>query len=286
MVSPGGHAMARGFALFLGLVYRSVRAQVPVQTVRSVMVVTLFVSGVLFPLLQILRFGRTDHRRPADVAVVFGARVYADGRLSDAVGDRVAMAVELYLQGWVRELVMSGGPGDGAIHETAAMKAAAVRAGVPAAAIRCDPEGLSTAATVRNTAREFAGKRVPAVSGYYHLPPIKLAYAGAGVEVFTVPAQARTQRRAWDLQSVFREVPAFWVHFAGATSARPARFPPVPWEEIGDFHSRCTGVHFTCRHGPRNLGAGTADRPGTSRVPMLPPGLTASRSGTGAVHRG
>ncbi len=207
------------FALLLGLVYRGVRARVPVLADRPVMVVTLLVGGVLFPLLQILCFGRTDYRRPADVAVVFGARVYADGRLSDAVGDRVVTAVELYRQGWIRELVMSGGPGDGAIHETAAMKAAAVRAGVPATAIRCDLEGLSTAATVRNTAREFAGKRVLAVSEYYHLPRIKLAYARAGIEVFTVPADARDWRRAWDLRSVLREVPAFWVYFARAVAA-------------------------------------------------------------------
>jgi len=201
------------FALLLGWVYRGVRADVPVRTDRPALAVAALVGGLMFPLLQIVCFGRTDYRRPADVAVVFGARVYADGRLSDAVGDRVATAVELYRQGWIRELVMSGGPGDGAIHETAAMKSAAVRAGVPAAAIRCDPEGLSTAATVRNTAREFAGGRVLAVSEYYHLPRIKLAYARAGIDVFTVPAEARDWRRAWDLRSMLREVPAFWAYW-------------------------------------------------------------------------
>ena len=34
----------------------------------------------VFPLAQMLFFGTTDYRRPADAAVVFGARVYADGR--------------------------------------------------------------------------------------------------------------------------------------------------------------------------------------------------------------
>lgn len=174
----------------------------------------------LFPLLQVLCFGRTDYRRPADVAVVFGARVYADGRLSDAVGDRVRTAVELYRAGLVRELVMSGGPGDGAIHETEAMRAAAIRAGVPTESIRLDPAGLSTADTVRNTASQFAGRRVLAVSEFYHLPRIKLAYARAGLDVFTVPAKPQNWRRAWDLRSVFREVPAFWVYYLQATTGQ------------------------------------------------------------------
>jgi uncharacterized SAM-binding protein YcdF (DUF218 family) len=200
------------FALLLGLVYREVQTPAPTSADLPALAVTVLACGLLFPLLQILCFGRTDYRRPADVAVVFGARVYADGRLSDAVGDRVATAAELYRQGWVRELVMSGGPGDGAIHETTAMKAAAVRAGVPASAIWCDLEGLSTAATVHNTAPTFTGQRILAVSEYYHLPRIKLAYARAGLDVFTVPAEARNWRRAWDLRSVLREVPAFWLY--------------------------------------------------------------------------
>lgn len=190
------------------------------STDRPTLVVTWLGCFLLFPLIQVVCFGRTDYRRTADAAVVFGARVYADGRLSDAVGDRVRTAVELYRQGWVRELVMSGGPGDGAIHETAAMRAEAIRGGIPAAAIRCDLNGLSTAHTVRNTAGEFAGRRLLAVSEYYHLPRIKLAYARAGLDVFTVPAEARDWRRTWDLRSVLREVPAFWLYYARAIFGR------------------------------------------------------------------
>lgn len=209
---PASVVFGAGLFFILG----QVGAPKVVRPDRPVLVATLLGCFLLFPLVQILCFGRTDYRRPADAAVVFGARVYADGRLSDAVGDRVRTAVELYRQGWVRELVMSGGPGDGPIHETAAMRAEAMRGGVPAAAIRCDPNGLSTAHTVRNTAGEFAGRRLLAVSEYYHLPRIKLAYARVGLDVFTVPAAARDWRRTWDLRSVLREVPAFWLYYGRA----------------------------------------------------------------------
>jgi hypothetical protein len=77
----------------------------------------LFLFG-MFPLAQMLFFGNTDYRRPADAVVVFGARTYKDGRLSDALEDRVRTACELYRIGLARRLVLSGGPGDGAVHET------------------------------------------------------------------------------------------------------------------------------------------------------------------------
>src|SRR5437868_14663387 len=76
----------------------------------------------VFPLLQTVCFGKTDYRREADVAVVFGARAYADGRPSDALADRVRTACELYQRGIVKKLLLSGGPGDGLVSETEAMR--------------------------------------------------------------------------------------------------------------------------------------------------------------------
>ena len=85
------------------------------------MVSTVSVSLIAFPLLQILCFGHTDYRRHADAAVVFGCRVYSDGTPSGALEDRVRQACELFELGYVEHLVMSGGPGPGATHETDAM---------------------------------------------------------------------------------------------------------------------------------------------------------------------
>ncbi len=183
----------------------------------SVFVVLAWTTALacLWPLLQILTLGRSDYRRPAEVAVVLGARVYADGRLSDAVADRVRTAVELYRDGWVEGLILSGGPGDGTIHETEAMRDAAIQAGVPAAAIRLDREGLNTRATAANTVRMVGrgGGRMLVVSEFYHLPRIRLAYAVEGREVCTVPARPRHASRWFPLGSLVREVPAYWLYY-------------------------------------------------------------------------
>jgi len=183
-----------------------------------------------FPLAQMLFFGNTDYRRPADAVVVFGARAYADGRLSDALEDRVRTACELYRAGLVKRLVISGGPGDGAVHETEAMRRYAVNHGVRTEDIFTDANGLNTEATVRNTIplfRQWHTTRVLAVSHFYHLPRIKLTYQRAGLDVCTVPA-----RQKYFLSqipySMAREVAAFWTYYL---KEKPARSYATGWLE-------------------------------------------------------
>jgi len=148
---------------------------------------------LLFPLLQMLAFGKTDYSRHADAAVVPGAKIYADGHLSDALQDRVRTACQLYSRGLVRKLIFSGGPGDGVIDEPQAMKSYAVRQfGIPGKDIILDHAGLNTQATVENTSRILAEQNfttVLCVSHFYHLPRLKLAFDRAGISAFTVPAR-------------------------------------------------------------------------------------------------
>ena len=168
-----------------------------------------------FPLLQIHSFGWTDYCRPADVAVVFGGRVYRSGNLSPPLADRVRSAAQLYEQGLVRYVIMSGGPGLGKVHETDAMQRYAVELGVPADRILIDREGLSTRATVNNTLpiiREYQFTRVLAVSNYYHLPRIKLCFQRAGQQVFTVPSGHTFGFRMRPFQ-LAREVVALWAYY-------------------------------------------------------------------------
>lgn len=155
--------------------------------------------------------------------MVFGARVYADGSLSLAVADRVRTGCSLYKQGLVQKVIFSGGPGDGDIHETEAMRRMAIQLGVPACDILLDRQGLNTEATVRNTCGmliEHGLSRVLAVSHFYHLPRIKLAYQRHGREVYTVPAQETRRLRALPAY-MLREVAALLLYYV-----RPLASPP------------------------------------------------------------
>ena len=170
---------------------------------------------VLFPLAQVVCFGKTDYRRPADAVIVLGARAYADGRPSDALADRVRTGSQLVREGLANKIIFSGGPGDGVIHETEVMRRMALELGVPAEAILLDPQGLSTRATIDNARVLFEREGIHdalGVSHFYHLPRLKLGAQRAGLNIRTVPA-----RQSYFLRQtpafVAREVVALWVYY-------------------------------------------------------------------------
>jgi vancomycin permeability regulator SanA len=171
--------------------------------------------GGIFALGQMWCFGKTDYARPADAIVVFGARTYADGRLSAALEDRVRTGVELYEAGLAPRIIMSGGPGDGAIDEPTAMRDFAMSLGVPADAIEMDPDGWNTRGTIETLSHLPSRSRVLAVSHFYHLPRVKLAAHQAGVDVYTVPAHERVILRQLPRYMV-RETAAFWAYLLGS----------------------------------------------------------------------
>jgi vancomycin permeability regulator SanA len=208
--------------LCLGVGCRSAPRQSPQQLVnvidRFVFALTLLSAAILFPIAQMYCFGLTDYRRPADVAVVFGCLVNSDGRPSMALSDRVRTGVELYHSRLVSRLLFSGGPGEGATHETEAMRKLAVELGVPSENIDLDPDGLNTRLTVKNMVQRFQATqnvRVLVVSHFYHLPRIKLSFRRAGWDVMTVPARESREMVSLRMHLV-REVAAIWSYYLGA----------------------------------------------------------------------
>src|ERR1051326_3548310 len=98
-------ALANAVAYYALLARGAIRSSVPLplslliaarvtrrESWRSI-AIAFVASAIVFPIAQIATFGTTDYRRPADVIVVFGAKVYADGTPSDALADRVRTAL-------------------------------------------------------------------------------------------------------------------------------------------------------------------------------------------------
>ena len=216
---PVAFSIFIGAALLLvmvGLAGKVAKPKGREKTVIGIIIGTVCLGCcIAFPLAQIYCFGKTDYRRPADMVVVFGARVYADGKVSDALADRVRTGCRLYDDGLVSIVVLSGGPGDGEIHETDAMLAMAMGLGVPKEAILLDRKGVSTHASVQNTSVLFERVgvgNVLAVSHFYHLPRIKMSYQRRGWEVYTVPAEESYRLSAMP-KFIAREVAALWVYY-------------------------------------------------------------------------
>jgi len=184
----------------------------------AVLVATAVVCVALFPLAQVLFFGTTDYRRDASIAVVFGAQVHANGAPSTSLRDRMDTAIGLYKDHLVKKVLVSGGVGDSGYNEALVMRDMAVKAGVAEEDVIVDSSGVNTEATVQNSIPFFGSEphpRVLAVSQFYHLPRIKLAYQRAGFDVLTVPAGTSTRIRETPYL-VAREIPAFWVYYLRA----------------------------------------------------------------------
>ncbi len=97
----------------------------------------------------------------ADAAVVLGARVYEDGRPSRFLRERVEVGVQLYLDGTVDRIIMSGdGDDSSGFGEPTVMRQIAEKMGVPADAIEEDPLGLDTYSSCLNARDTFDASSV------------------------------------------------------------------------------------------------------------------------------
>ena len=209
-------------AILLVLIWRtSVSATAPAPRTRSGRLAAIAIATALFflgvPLLQFVFFGTTDYRRPADAIVVLGAKVNPGGVPSKSLNDRMATAIELYKLGMVDTIIVSGGVEPSGYDEASDMRDVAVAQDVPSDVIILDPGGVNTDATVKDTVaifRKEGFQRILVVSHFYHLPRIKLAYAGAGWDVYTVPSRSSFIKQLPLI--VAREIPAFWVYYLRA----------------------------------------------------------------------
>lgn len=208
-------------ALLVFVAWAALRPPAPKRrrfVAAAVLVATAAACVLAFPLAQVFFFGKTDYRRPAEIVVVFGAQVHEDGRASTSLRDRMDTAIGLYKDGLVKKVLVSGGVGDSGFNEALVMRDMAVEAGVRRKDVIVDSAGVNTEATVRDSRPFFEEAERPtalAVSQYYHLPRIKLAYQGEGATVFTVPAGTSSPIPQTP-RFVVREIPAFWAYYLEA----------------------------------------------------------------------
>jgi uncharacterized SAM-binding protein YcdF (DUF218 family) len=179
----------------------------------------LFFLLFLVGSLAITFAGQYDNLHVADLAVVLGSKVRADGQPSEMLRARLNHTAELYREGYFKFILVSGGRGKEG-YDYLEAKA------VPHESIFEDDEGYTTWQTAQNTAaflRSHHLKSVLIISQYFHIPRCRLAFAK------------------------FRIEPVYWSH-APFWSLRD--FYSVPREVIGTCayswrHARQSGASMT-----------------------------------------
>lgn len=161
------------------------------------------------------------------VAIVFGAAVYRNGRLSSVLRDRMETAINLYERGKVQKILVSGGSANQTYDEPGAMKAYAVQRGVAEEDIQVDHAGERTYDTCYRARNIFQLDRAILVTQAFHLPRAIFTCQRLGLEANGVPADMRPYRgMRW---YEFRETVATMVALLDVIRLQP---PPVEGDPI------------------------------------------------------
>lgn len=171
----------------------------------------LLVGWLLLHTLLITLDGLRDSQQPADIGVILGNKVNADGTLSERLTQRLACGLALYRSGRIRRVLVSGGLGREGFYEGDKMRDYLRAHGVPDSVLIVDNHGNNTQQTVRNTLRLRARlhfRSVLVVSQYYHISRTKMLFRQAG---FSAVSGVSPWYFEWrDAYSLLREFGAYY----------------------------------------------------------------------------
>jgi SanA protein len=147
------------------------------------------------------------------VAIVFGAGLRRDGTPTAILRDRVETAANLYSNGKVEKILMSGDNRFENYNEPEAMRQYALSLGVPSQAIALDYAGRRTYDTCYRAKAIFGVKSALLVSQKFHLPRAVFLCNSLGLEAEGVEANQRRYRRIslliWNFREQLATVGAF-----------------------------------------------------------------------------
>ncbi|MDO8189395.1 ElyC/SanA/YdcF family protein [Conexibacter sp. JD483] len=141
----------------------------------------------------------------AQVALVLGAQVTRDGRMSTMLADRVRVAAELYRAGKVDKVLASGDHGRPEYDEVNAMRTALIAQGVPPRDVFTDHAGFDTWDSAVRAREVFDVSSALVVTQGFHLPRAVWLARRAGLEATGVAADLTGYGRAQQRSEV-REV--------------------------------------------------------------------------------
>jgi SanA protein len=118
----------------------------------------------------------------AEVAIVPGALVQPDGKMSTMLADRVRGALDLWRAGKVSRILVSGDHHSWAYDEPDTMRKALVRDGVPPRVIFEDHAGFDTWATMVRARGIFGVRSAVVVTQGFHMPRALFLAQEAGLD--------------------------------------------------------------------------------------------------------
>ena len=149
--------------------------------------------------ISIVSFSKKDETRRADAAIVLGASVYGNSP-SPVFSERINHAVELYNDGYVDAIIMTGGVGKGNIRSEADIaREYAEQKGVPAESILIEEDSSITKENLENAKKvmdEHGMDTALIVSDPLHMKRAVLYARDLGMTAYSSPTPT-TRYRSW-----------------------------------------------------------------------------------------
>jgi vancomycin permeability regulator SanA len=159
----------------------------------------------------------------APVALVLGAGIQPDGIPSTFLSQRLAVAAQLYHDGTVRALVMSGDNSRKNYDEVSVMADRTVALGVPREAIVTDHAGFDTYSSCYRARSVWGVTRAIVVTQPFHLARAVAVCRALGVEAVGVQTDQMDVPVTW--LGWVREIPAIDKAVLDIARGREPRFP-------------------------------------------------------------
>jgi uncharacterized SAM-binding protein YcdF (DUF218 family) len=181
-----------------------------------------FIAIWVVSLALVLVWERLDTKRHANAIVVLGAAQW-DGRPSPVLKARVDHAVGLWRRGLAPILVMTGGRGQGdTTSEAAVERRYAISLGVPAAAIKVEPDSRNTAEALRQVAAMMGpdAREVILVSDPFHMLRLSILANRFGLKPHSSPTKTspisanRSQSWGYILKESVKAPVTFFFEFS------------------------------------------------------------------------
>lgn len=167
-------------------------------TLRALLLLTLTVLFVFAALVfNVDALGRQDHARPADVIVVLGARVNADGQPGSDLTSRTYRAVDLWQQGYAPHIICTGGYKNEPFSAANVCRRFAIGLGVEPVAVAIADGSSNTVEDAAMTAEVMAQHgwhTALLVSHPLHLYRAQWLFRRAGIDAVTSPTSTDTGR--------------------------------------------------------------------------------------------
>jgi SanA protein len=189
-----------------------------IRTLFLLGLLVLFLPRIITSVYAALRTFSVEDVAPERVAIVFGAGLRRDGTPTAVLRDRVETAAQLYFDGKVEKLLMSGDNRVVDYNEPEAMRLHALSLGVPDEALVLDYAGRRTYDTCYRAKAIFGVDSAILVTQKFHMSRALFTCNALGLQAVGVEADnyyyLKRSRLYWNIREQFATVGAFWdVYF-------------------------------------------------------------------------